>query len=270
MGLFNFWKKKKSEAIVEPLNKEDESKLLLAMPIFINGQSYTLDSVIDHLRSFWNVSVAEVTGDDNTAVFEIDGIAVALGAMPVPIPEEELESVISYVYMWRTATEELKHQTGHAIVSVMGENGTSVERHMVLSKLLCSVMMTTDDCIAVYQGSETLLLQKEYYLSSVDDIKNNRIPVPAWIYIGLRKSGEHFDAYTYGMNGFGKPEIEIIGSALDWDQLYKLILSISSYAIGSDVLFKDGDIYNLSESVGLKLTLSKGVYIDGTSLKVEA
>ncbi len=271
MGLFDFWKKKKkSDESAATAGEANKSMLLLAMPVFVNGGSHKLNNVIDHLRSFWNVNIGEVTGDDETAIFDIDGIQVALATMPVPIPKEELDNAISYAYMWRTAAEELEHQTGHAIVSVMGENGTQVERHMVLSKLLCSVMMTTEECIAVYQGSETLLLQKEYYLSAVDDIKNNRIPVPAWVYVGLRKSGEHFDSYTYGMSGFGKPEIEIIGSDLDLDNLYKLMLSISSYVIGYDVLFKDGDTYNLTDSVALKLTLSPGVYVDGTTLKVQA
>ncbi|MDU1903816.1 MAG: DUF4261 domain-containing protein [Dysgonomonas sp.] len=267
MGLFDFWKKKEKPTSSEKESIAGSTKLLLAMPIFINNASYDLSKVIEHLRTFWQLNVTDITGDDETATFNIENTMVALANMPVAIPKEELESIIPYSYLWKNAAEEVKNQTGHAIVTVMGNEGTIVDRHFILSKLLCSILLTTENCIGIYQGQETLLLQRDFYLSAIADIQDHRIPVPAWVYIGIRAANEKFDAYTFGMNSFGKSEIEIIGSELNPDNLYKLILSISSYIIGNDIDFEDGDAYKLTEQVLVKIKISEGVYVEGMTLK---
>lgn len=273
MGLFDFFKKKNNKEI--QTNQSDSNtdnngdKILLAMPIFINNQGYDLNKVIDHLKTFWNLSVDELSGDNATAVFDLDGQPVAIGNMPIPVPEEELDAIIDYAYLWKDAREILKHQTNHAIVSVLSSNRTDIERHTLLSKLLCSILMTTPDCIAIYQGQETLLIQRDFYLAAVDDLLNGRIPVPAWIYIGLRKTDNGINAYTYGMKSFNKPEFEIIGTPLDADNLYTLILNIASYTLGKDVIFNNGDTFSLSEDAKMKITLSSGIYVEGTTLKME-
>ncbi len=267
MRLLSFFRRKSNEVETQTENNESEKTVLLAMPIFINGGSLKLDKVVDNLRSFWGLSVINLEGDNDTASFDIDGVMVALGNMPIPIPKEELDEVIPYAYTWANASKELEKQTGHAIVSILGGNKTPVERFTILSKLLCSILITCENCIAIYQGNETLLLHKDHYLAAVDDLKMNRIPVPAWIYIGMRQTPLGIDAYTYGMFNFNKNEIEIIGSPLDANRLYRMILNISSHIIGKDAKFQDGEIYNLSESIKLYVSLSKGIHVDGLSTK---
>lgn len=267
MRLLKFFRRKKKEVETQTIDDQSKSRVLLAMPIFINGDSLNLDKIVDNLQSFWGLKVSNIEGDNNTAAFDIDGVMIALANMPIPIPREEIEEVISYTYTWTNASKELEKQTGHAIVSVLGGDKTPVERFTILSKLLCSILITSENCIAIYQGNETLLLHKDHYLAAVDDLKANRVPVSAWIYIGLRQTPQGIDAYTYGMFNFNKPEIEIIESPLDTNRLYRMILSISSYVIDKDVTFKDGEIYNLSESIKLYISLSKGVHVSGSSLK---
>ena len=267
MRLLNFFRRKKQEAQIQTIDYQNKSRVLLAMPIFINGDILNLDKVVDNLQSFWGLKVSNIEGDNNTAAFDIDGVMIALANMPIPIPAEELEEVISYTYTWANASKELKKQTGHAIVSVLGGDKTPVERFTILSKLLCSILITSENCIAIYQGNETLLLHKDHYLAAVDDLKANRIPVSAWIYIGLRQTPQGIDAYTYGMFNFNKPEIEIIESPLDSNRLYRMILGISSHIIKKDIIFKDGDVYDLSESIKLYISLSKGIHVNDLSLK---
>ena len=273
MGLFDFFRKiiknKTDQPIPKPGNiSQAEHPILLAMPVFINNRGYDFDKVIDHLKTFWKLSVTELSGDNATAVFDLDGQPVAIANMPVPVPEEELDAIIDYAYLWREARETLKHQTNHAIVSVLSSDRSETERHTLLSKMLCSILMTSPDCIAIYQGQETLLLQRDFYLACIEDLQNGRIPVPAWVYIGLRKTDEGINAYTYGMKSFGKPEFEIIGTPLDADSLYTLVLNIASYTIGKDVIFNNGDTFSLAENAKMEITESQGIYVDGTTLKL--
>ncbi|SHF32344.1 DUF4261 domain-containing protein [Dysgonomonas macrotermitis] len=268
MGLFDFFKKKKNTEQVKP--ESERSTLAMAMPMFSDGKSFDMNKVVEHLQSFWQLSVTDFSGDSNeTAVFNVDGHLVALADMLVPIPLEELNEIIRFTYLWKNAGEETSRHTGHALVTVMGNNGTEVERRTLLSKLLCSIMLTTPECIGIYQGNETLLLQRDFYLAAVEDLQNNRIPVPAWIYIGLRGTDKGIDAYTFGMKSFNKPEFEVIGTPLDHDQLYTLILSIVSYTLGNDVTFGNGDTFSLSENASMRITASKGRYIDDITLKLD-
>lgn len=267
MGLFSFFRRKNKTEETQTVTQKSENKVLLAMPIFINGGSLKLDKVVENLKNYWGLNVYNIEGDNDTAAFEIEGVTIALGNMPIPIPKEELDDVISHTYIWTSAAKELEKKTGHVIVSILGGDKTAVERFTILSKLLCSILITCENCIAIYQGNEKLLLHKDHYLSAVDDLKMNRIPVSAWVYIGLRPTAHGMNAYTYGMFNFDKPEIEVIESPLDSNHLYKMILGISSYMIGKDVTFNDGDIHNLSDNVKLHVNLSKGVYVDGSSLK---
>lgn len=266
MGLFDFLKKKKKQ---ETSDIQEEKSSLMAMPIFKNNKGYDLDKLIEHLQSFWDLTISELTGDNSSAVFDMDGQSVALGNMPAPIPQEELDPVIEYSYLWKDAREALNVQTGHTIVYLLNNQKSQVERYTLLSKILCSIMLTCPDCIAIYQGQETLLLQRDFYLAAVDDLKNKRIPVPAWIYIGLQKGEKGINAYTYGMKSFGKPEFEIIDTPFDSNQLYTLILNVVSYTLGKDITFNSGDTFNLSEDAKIKMTTSKGIYVDGTTFKLE-
>lgn len=267
MRLLSFFRGKNKKVEAQTKSEENNNKVLLAMPIFINRDSLQLDKIIDNLKNFWGLNVTNIKGDNDTSSFDIDGLMIVLANMPIPIPKDELNEVISYTYIWTDASEKLEKQTGHAIVSILGGDKTPVERFTILSKLLCSILKTCENCIAIYKGNERLLLHREHYLAAIDDLKAQRMPIPAWIYIGLKQTPQGIDAYTYGMFNFNKPEIEIVESLLDSSRLYRMILGISSDIIDKDANFLDGDMYNLSESIKLHISLSTGVHVDGLSLK---
>ena len=62
--------------------------------------------------------------------------------------------------------------------------------------------------------------------------------------------------------------LEIIGTPLDADSLYTLVLNIASYTIGKDVIFNNGDTFSLAENAKMKITESQGIYVEGTTLKL--
>ena len=55
MRLLNFFRRKKQEAQIQTIDYQNKSRVLLAMPIFINGDSLNLDKVVDNLQSFWGL-----------------------------------------------------------------------------------------------------------------------------------------------------------------------------------------------------------------------
>ena len=128
--------------------------------------------------------------------------------------------------------------------------------------------MISSKSIGVFKGSQSLLIPSKQYIQSAEELQNNVLPINLWIYIGIRVSKEGNSIYTYGLNQFGKYEIEIINSKVRIEELYDFILNICSYVIGNDVMFKDGETLGLTAEQKIKITLSRGIYIEGKSYKL--
>lgn len=162
----------------------------------------------------------------------------------------------------------MEQTDGHAIVSIMSGTKSTIERYQILSKVLCSILFTSES-IRIYQGNQTLLIPKNQYLYYFETIKNERIPVPLWIYIGIRPTEQGNSIYTYGMKDFNKLEMEIINSKLEMEELYNYVLNISSYVIQNNIAFKSGETLGYTENQKILITTSKGIFVEGTTLKFE-
>ena len=262
MGLFDIFKSKGTKI------EKEENKILLSMPMFKNNERYNLDDVIEHLKTFWGLEISDINGNNETAAFNINGEMVTVAYMPVQIPWGDIKSTAQYAYNWMTAEEDLKDHNGHAIVSVMGNKKQPIERFGILSKLLCSILATSN-CIGVYQGNESLLIPREQYLDHSEDLKGGGVPVLLWVYIGLRKTALGNSAYTYGLKNFKKQEIEIINSKLELEELHAFLANIASYIIKSDITFKSGETVGFTATQKIKITASKGKFVEGQTLKLE-
>lgn len=266
MGLKDLFKNKKEEK-----NKnEKKSEILLAMPIFKNKETYEIGKILENLKTLWGftVNIGEKVSDE-MAVFEVDGQTVAIANMSAPVPWNEIEEAASYNYLWPNASEELKDHTSHAIVTILSNNDSNLNRYFMLSKILSSILLTSN-CSGIYQGSQTLLISKENYLNELENLKNNKVPVPLWVYIGLRNTQKDATSlYTYGMTGFDKKEMEIIDSKMDANELYDFLLSISSYVIEKDVTLNDGETIGYTADMKIAIKQSKGVALEGETLKLK-
>lgn len=262
MGLFDIFKKK------ERLSSNSGNNILLAMPMFVNGDRYNLNAIIGYLKSYWNIDIASIEGDDDTAVVTIDGENVAIAFLPVPIPMDDIEGAAQYAYNWMTALEDIKGFSGHAIVSVMSGTKSALERFSLLSKVLHAILATSN-AVGVYQGSQSLLISKAQYIDSAEDLKTNKTPIHLWVYIGVRKADTGNSIYTYGLTAFGKQEMEVIDSQISLEELYDFVSNICSYVIKSNVTFKSGETLGYTAEQKVKIKLSKGYFVEGDSLKLE-
>lgn len=260
MSLFNLFKKDQQAP--------KQSNILLAMPMFNDDKRYQLDKVIDNLRVFWSLDVTDIAGDDEAASFNVNGEEIALANMPVQIPWGDIEGTAQYAYNWKSALKDLEGHTGHAIVSVMASQNNSVDRFKILSKVLGSILMTSE-AVGVYQGSQSLLIPRSQYLGHLKALEEDDVPVMLWIYLGLRETANGNCAYTYGLKDFEKPEIEVIDSKLSLDELFDFLFSITSYVIGSNITLKNGETIGLTAEQKIPIKLSKGQFVEGQSLKLE-
>lgn len=262
MGLFDFFKKK------EQSEETKKRNILLAMPMFNNGETFELDKVSDYLKTNWNTPISDINGENGTVTFSIQGETVALATMPVQIPFGDIQGTAQYAYNWTTAEKDLENHNSHIIVTVMSSKNTTLERFKILTKVLSSIVATTN-CIGVYQGSQSLLIPRKQYLDSAEALNSNQIPLDLWIYIGLRKSENGNSAYTYGLTAFDKLEMEFINVKLDLEEMHSFLSNICAYVINSNVTFKSGETLGYTAEQKIKITKSKGQFVEGQTLKLE-
>ena len=260
MRLFDKFKKKENTK---------ENPLLLSMPMFNSDEAFSLDDIINDLKTYWGLDIADRTGDNEVSTFIINNETVAIGLMPAPIPESELKPICEYSYLWKNVSEEVKKHTNHAIVSVLGSNTSILERYKILTKLNASILRTTANSIGIYKGNQTLLLPKDLYLDFADFLKGDGLPISLWVYLGVINNETESSIYTYGLKEFKKTEIEILNSSLKGNDLYDFLLSIVTYIIESDITLKNGETIGFSEEQKIKITESKGTFLDGKTLKLE-
>ncbi len=260
MGLFDFLKKKE-----EP-KETKKGNTLFAMPMFDNGETYELDKVVDYLKSNWDATVSNIRGDNKTATFLLQGEIVALATMPIQIPFSDIQQTAEYAYNWQTAEKDLQNHNSHILVAIMSNNKSTVEQFGILTKVLSSILATSN-CIGVYQGLQ--LIPKKQYLDSAEFLKSKQIPLDLWVYIGLRKDENGNNAYTYGLRAFDKLEMEFINTKLDWAEMYRFLSDACAYVINSNVIFKNGQTLGYTTEQKIKITKSKGKFVDGETLKLE-
>lgn len=243
----------------------DNSTLVIAMPFFKNG-SYELMRVLEDLKTHWDLDIDEINGDDEVATFNADGIMVAIGAMPAPIPNESLEPLLQYSYLYPNAEEVLTH-TSHAIVSIMNAPN-KLSAHILLTMVNASILRTTQNAMGVYQGSATLLLPKGLYCDFADFLLEDRLPVILWIFIGIIHHENSRSLYTFGLKEFGRMELEILESPMLASELHDFILPTLAYLLSYDVHLQDGETIGFSEDHKIAISQSAGVYLEGDTLKL--
>lgn len=271
MGLFNWGKKNKPESAKETKgeHQEQEESLLLAMPMFEKGGQYSIEAVLTYLTQTWGYEIEGQDYDDTTAVLTTQGTMFAIAFMPAPIPSDDIQNSVQYAYNWPSVVEDIQAVDSHAIVSVVSGPMDIIERHLLLSRILFAIMATTPSCVGVYQGSQTLLIPRAQYLDYAEELAEGKVMVPLWVYIGLRTTDTGNSIYTYGLSAFGKQEIEVIDSALPLEELYSFLVNICSYVIGSDVVFQHGETLGYTAEQKITITSSKGILVDGETLKLE-
>ncbi|WP_443939772.1 DUF4261 domain-containing protein [Pedobacter sp. MW01-1-1] len=235
--------------------------------MFNNNETFDIDKIADYLKSNWNTVISDINGEDGTFSFSMQNETVALAAVPAQIPFEDIQATAKYAYNWTTAEKDLENHNSHSIVSVISNNSTELERFTILTKVLASIVATTN-CIGVYDGLQSLLIPREQYLDSAEVLKSNQIPLDLWIYIGLRKGQNGNSAYSYGLTAFGKLEIEFINSKLDLEEIHSFLSNICTYVINSNITFKNGETLSYTEEEKFTIAKSKGQFVEKESFKI--
>lgn len=261
MGLFSFLKKDKNI-------ESNRNSAILGMVLLEDRNSFDLKGTVSELKTKWKLKVNDNDADDKTAVLEIENYNVAIAVIPAKIPGEEVEKNAEFNYFWENGVEETSKHKGHIVLSILNAGKNVVQENLLYTKIV-SAVLNHSKSIGIYIGGRTLVLKKDFYQANVEMMSEEDLPLYNWIYFGLRKENGKQSVYTYGLSDFGKLEMEIVDSEYSLKELNEMMFNLAHYVVAYDVTLKHGETIGLSAEQKLKISESKGRFLDGKTLKID-
>ena len=261
-------------------SKEDEgteSKGLFFCCILLDKIGFDKAALIKNLETQWGIVCNAEEGDNSNhwvikdksseALIVKQGKLFAIVGYNPRRLSENLEMAAYDNYMWEGAQAAPQNYKANITITIMGRKGDLMQLAMLFAKVTaacCSLKSAS----AVYIND--VLVQKDFYINAASLIKENELPLDCWIWFGIHKTKKGYSAYTYGLEAFGKDELEVLDADCDPNQLRNFLYDVAENIIKNDLTFKDGDIIGFSAEDEHAITRSEGVALPGRqTLKIE-
>ena len=142
------------------------------------------------------------------------------------------------------------------MVAVLGEEEKLLERGKLFTKAM-AVCCKQKYATGVYTSG--VVFEPRFYEGFADMLKEDELPIFNWIWFGLYRSEGGLNGYTYGMDVFGKDEMEVLNANAEPGDLRDFLASLASYVLACDVTLKDGETIGFSADDKHTITRSPGI-----------
>ena len=140
----------------------------------------------------------------------------------------------------REATKSLKNHPAHLIVVLLGEEGTHLERSVLVTKLL-SAASRTFDTAGIYWGHGSVVLSASQIQKMAKGASKDDPPLLVWVNFHVRKSPNgSTSVITEGLDYFDCMEIELVDSKQPFEKIMNTVMGVAHITIKGEVI-KDGD-----------------------------
>lgn len=229
-------------------------------------------NLIKQLKEDWGFNfVLEDNGEDeaekNIFYIEIENIRLGVSLVPMPVPNGECEQRARRNVQWDKAAEVAKNHKAHLIVTSMSEQKPADEAKLFV-KLVSSVA-SLDNVIGLDVAGT--ILEPEFYANMAKryDLVN-ALPLYNLIYFGMYSSDQDtISAYTLGMGGFKKPEMEIIASKHKLADVHELLFMVANHIIVNDIDLQNAKEIKLTEKDSVEVEFSQGIALNAPTVKIK-
>ena len=237
--------------------------------VLLDEVRFDAEKYVKNLKEDWGMSYDfEITHDNSTIIADNNGMILTASLMPAPIPDNEAVEQAKTNYRWKEAVEAAEKHKAHLLVSVINRGDVdNIEGAKHYVKLLANATKQ-EGCLGINILGTVIHPQMYYDFAKLYD-ENDDFPIENIVYIGLYGDENNtVSGYTYGLEQFGKKELEIIKSSEEAEEVYNFLASISDYIITSDVVLNDGETIGFSEEQKIQISVSEGIALDGETIKL--
>ena len=248
---------------VDADEEETDHKGSFAGAVLLSKVEWDKEQLIRDLREEWGIVDEEPDeGDeddensDDAVVMRVGGMMLIVTLFHGHIPDNEAEINAENNYMWPEAVEVTKAHKAHIMVAVLGEEEKLLERGKLFTKAM-AVCCKQKYATGVYTSG--VVFEPRFYEGLADMIKEDELPIFNWVWFGLYRSEGGLNGYTYGMDVFGKEEMEVLNTDAEPEDLRDFLASLASYVLACDVTLQDGETIGFSADDKHTITRSPGV-----------
>ena len=243
--------------------EETDRKGSFAGSVLLSKAEWDKEQLIRDLREEWGIVDEEPDeGDeddensDDAVVMRVGGMMLIVTLFHGHIPDNEAEINAENNYMWPEAVEVAKAHKAHIMVAVLGEEEKLLERGKLFTKAM-AVCCKQKYATGVYTSG--VVFEPRFYEGLADMLKEDELPIFNWVWFGLYRSEGGLNGYTYGMDVFGKEEMEVLNTDAEPEELRDFLASLASYVLACDVTLQDGETIGFSADDKHTITRSPGV-----------
>ena len=243
--------------------EETDHKGSFAGSVLLSKAEWDKEQLIRDLREEWGIVDEEpdegdedVENSDDAVVMRVGNMMLIMTLFHGHIPDNEAEINAENNYMWPEAVEVAKAHKAHIMVAVLGEEEKLLERGKLFTKAMV-VCCKQKYATGVYTSG--VVFEPRFYEGLADMIKEDELPIFNWIWFGLYRSEGGLNGYTYGMDVFGKEEMEVLNTDAEPEELRDFLASLASYVLACDVTLQDGETIGFSADDKHTITRSPGV-----------
>lgn len=230
--------------------------------VLLSSDTFDWDTFKLQFFDDWQVEVDEEPVEDNL-IFQLGEITVTLSLIKKNVPEA-IETVENN-YLWINAANTIREHKAHVALGIIGADNP-LQRNILFTMAAAS-MLRQENAIGLYQYPVTR--KASDYIEAAMSLKQDNFPVTIWVYAGFYK-GElgKICCYTYGLEQFGKEEVEILDSDADMVMIYQFIYQVIGYLVAQNGTLNEGESIGFSKERAYDVTRSAGVAIEGTTVKI--
>ena len=228
--------------------------------VLLSKAEWDKEQFLRDMKKKWDIAVDEYDAseekDDGALVFEVGDMLAAVSLNNYPIPGGEAELNAENNYMWPDAVKIAREHRGHIMVAVLGKEEKVLEKGKLFTKLVaacCRQKYAT----GVYTSG--VVFEPRFYENFADMLKEDELPIFNWVWFGLYRSEGGLNGYTYGMDVFGKEEMEVLNTDAEPEDLRDFLASLASYVLACDVTLQNGETIGFSADDKHTITRSPGV-----------
>ena len=243
--------------------EKTDRKGSFAGSVLLSKAEWDKEQLIRNLREEWGIVDEEPDEGDEDVENSDDAVVMRVGNMMLivtlfhgHIPDNEAEINAENNYMWPEAVEVAKAHKAHIMVAVLGEEEKLLERGKLFTKAM-AVCCKQKYATGVYTSG--VVFEPRFYEGLADMLKKDELPIFNWVWFGLYRSEGGLNGYTYGMDVFGKEEMEVLNTDAEPEDLRDFLASLASYVLACDVTLQDGETIGFSADDKHTITRSPGV-----------
>ena len=243
--------------------EKTDRKGSFAGSVLLSKAEWDKEQLIRNLREEWGIVDEEPDEGDEDVENSDDAVVMRVGNMMLivtlfhgHIPDNEAEINAENNYMWPEAVEVAKAHKAHIMVAVLGEEEKLLERGKLFTKAM-AVCCKQKYATGVYTSG--VVFEPRFYEGLADMLKEDELPIFNWVWFGLYRSEGGLNGYTYGMDVFGKEEMEVLNTDAEPEELRDFLASLASYVLACDVTLQDGETIGFSADDKHTITRSPGV-----------